>query len=46
MPPEDSRVQAKSTMQVLKERLLPVGRYVVQRCAGMEGVRGVEVRVW
>lgn len=36
IPPQNGRVAAKSAMQILKERLIPVGRYVLQRVAGME----------
>lgn len=48
MPPDNGRVASKSAMQVLKDRVLPVGRYVLQRVAGIdEGRRAaVEVDVW
>jgi hypothetical protein len=35
MPPDNGRVASKSAMQVLKERLLPIGRYITQRIANM-----------
>lgn len=36
MPPDSGRVASKTAMQVLNDRLLPVGRYITQRLANMQ----------
>ncbi|KAJ4368663.1 hypothetical protein N0V86_009572 [Didymella sp. IMI 355093] len=36
VPPNNGRVKGKSGMQVVKERIVPVGRYLVQRLANMD----------
>lgn len=45
LPPDNGRVSAKPAIQVLRDRVLPVGRYVLQRLGGLEGERG-EGDVW
>lgn len=36
MPPDNSRVRGKSAMQVLKDRLLPIGRHITQCTAATD----------
>ena len=47
MPPDNGRVADKSAIQVLRDRLLPIGRYIIQTLDNIEESRrgGTETEV-